>query len=189
MHSKSKWIFLSALVGVIAIGVWWGQQSTAQKQLPDRFRPVSESAIAEAPVITERTDVYFTQEYLRSEVTVVSGLPGKEALLGKRREEIETLYPAAEGYSVAFDGRTLQVKQQIDDWAPSDKLKYRLKVYQDWLAVYQGPDAEQDVLVRVTGIRLDSLPEDVQAQVANGSYEFLTQAELNDVLENFDEFS
>ena len=69
-----------------------------------------------------------------------------------------------------------------------DKEKCRLKEYKGRIAVYQGPHHEEDVLMRVTEIRIDSLPDQVKQSLKNGEYEFDNMERLNDALENLDEY-
>jgi hypothetical protein len=191
MRAKSKWIVSAGVLIVLAVAAGWMQREHIRYRLPEMSEHLQahEKAAAGASVITTQTNMYFTQVFSRSGVTVVGRVPDGEALIGKRQEEIAGLYPEEEGYTVLFDGITLQISQTLDDWTPQDKLKYRLKVYQGQLAVYQGPDAQHDALVRVTDIRFDRLPQDVQDQITKGAYEFATPEALNDVLENMDEFS
>jgi len=83
---------------------------------------------------------------------------------------------------------TLVIRQAIDDWTPEDKQKCRLKEYQGMVAIYIGPDAEHDILMKVTAIRFDSLPVSIKEAIRNGEYEFQNEAEVNDALENLDEY-
>jgi hypothetical protein len=189
MRVTRKWIFFAAVVGMLSALVGWLQPERVHYHFPGRLRPAEESVSGQTFVVTEQTEIYFTQVFLRSEVTVVSALPGAKALLGKKRAEVEALYPQEEGYAVSFDGAALMIRQDVDDWVPQDKLKYRLKAYEDHLAVYQGPDSDHDVLIRVTGIVFSRLPEALRREVLSGRYEFTAPEALNDVLENLDEFS
>ena len=48
--------------------------------------------------------------------------------------------------------------------------------------------AGEDLLLWVSKIRIDKLPQHVQQAVRDGKYEFRNQEELNDALENLDEY-
>ena len=65
---------------------------------------------------------------------------------------------------------------------------YRLKEYHGRVAIYQGPDPDNDKLLRVTNLPVDALPKEVQDKIRTGSYEFTSEEALNDALENFDEY-
>ena len=80
------------------------------------------------------------------------------------------------------------IHQSLDDWSPADKSKLRLKEYRGMIAVYQGPDAENDRLLRITAIRFSTLPKQIQQSISAGKYEFKDEQALNDALENMDEY-
>jgi hypothetical protein len=139
-------------------------------------------------IIEAATPVTYEKEYLRSNKVVISNFEYKQNLIGKNLEEVRAEYSAANGFSVSFSKGTLTIRQKINDWAPEDKNKCRLKVYNNMIAVYKGPDSENDVLQRVTAIRANTLPADVLAMIRGGKYEFDNEAALNDALENMDEY-
>jgi len=118
----------------------------------------------------------------------VTDFTDKEQLIGKTLTEIRQQYRAANGFRIFWQNQALIIHQRIDDWSPEDKAKLRLKVYQDWVAVYQGPDGENDTLLRVTGIKYSGLPTQVQQTIRDGKYEFANEQSLNDALENMDEY-
>ena len=154
-------------------------------------KPLSAAAPSEPdiPVIRGDTAVIFEQVYLKSEDMVTGALPEQHTLIGKTLEDIYRFYPKERGYDVKYSDNALTIRQKIDDFSPRQKQKYRLKIYQNLVAVYQGPDREQDILQRVTSIRVSVLPPDVQEKLKNGFYEFDSAEQLQDVLMNFDEWS
>jgi len=138
--------------------------------------------------IQKDTAIVWEREYIRSGKMLVSDFTYKEALFGKTLAEIRQQYTAANGFRIIWQNQALIVHQRIDDWSPEDKAKLRLKVYQDRVAVYQGPDRENDTLLRVTGIKCSRLPVQVQQEIQTGQYEFANKQALNDALENMDEY-
>ncbi len=136
-------------------------------------------------IVDEDTRIIFEQEYLRCGHLVISEFPDQDRLLGKSIDELRQELTTTKGYTVNLDGNTLTIRQKVEDWCPTEKEKCRLKEYQGRLAVYQGPS---DTLVRVTNIRIEALPSQIVEDMKKGVYEFDNEAELNDVLENLDEY-
>lgn len=139
-------------------------------------------------IVSPETQVVFEQYYLKCGHTIISAFPQRESLNGKTINQIQEMYNSASSYQVQGDLNTLLFKHSLDDWCPHDKAKLRLKEYQGQVAVYQGPEAASDALIKVTRIPLSVLPPEVQRQVKEASMEFYTQEELNDALENLDEY-
>ncbi|HEX3012524.1 MAG TPA: hypothetical protein VHQ70_10965 [Syntrophomonadaceae bacterium] len=135
-----------------------------------------------------KNDIVLEREYLRCGHTIISAYDGKKSLKGKTLAEVRQLFSAEEGYKVNIKNDTLVIHEKVNDWCPNDKQRCRLKEYHGMVAVYQGPKADADSLLRVTGIKMSSLPAAVQNAVRNGQYEFETQEALNDALENLDEY-
>lgn len=138
--------------------------------------------------ITAQTPVVFEQEHLKCGHKVVSSFPDREKLNGKTIREIQAAYTSVQSYQVSWNVDTLVIRQSLDDWCSEDSAKLRLKDYQGRVAVFQGADPQRDVLIKVTGIVTSSLPLDVQQAIRDGSMEFKNQDELNDALENLDEY-
>ena len=143
----------------------------------------------EIPVIRGDTAITFQKLYVKSQETVSGALPERNTLNGKTLADIYRFYPPERGYEVRYADNALVIRQRVDDFSPRQKEKYRLKAYQEWVAIYQGASAQSDVLQKVTSVRWESLPPDVQEKLKNGSYEFDTIEQVNDVLMNFDEWT
>jgi len=138
--------------------------------------------------IKKDTSIVFEKEYLRSNKVVISDFPDKDEIYGLTLEEVKKIYSENNGFSVWFDNQNLIVHQKVDDWAPEDKNRYRFKVYNGMVAVYKGASADDDILFKVTAVRFATLPANIQRAVTDGKYEFANEQELNDALENFDEY-
>lgn len=161
----------------------------------DHFRPVSlqekkpiSMMASKRVIIKESTPVIYEKEYLRSQQRCISECEFKTDLVGKSLEEIKKSYAEKHGFSVRYSEGQLFIQQKINDFSPADKKKCRLREYQGRLAVYEGPVAGEDLLLWVSKIRMDKLPRHVQQAVREGKYEFRSQEELNDALENLDEY-
>jgi hypothetical protein len=148
-------------------------------------KPVLEISHKEKTV-TPETPIVFEKEYTRCGHTVISSFE-RQDLLGKDLTSIQHKYSPDKGYQINWTGDTLVIKQKIDGFCPKDKGSYRLKEYQGMVAVYRGVE-EEEVLERVTAIRINLLPATVRQDIKVGKYEFGDKDALNDALENFDEY-
>lgn len=142
----------------------------------------------EEPLIDENTQIIFEQHFSKCNHVIISELANYQELLGKRLNEIKQLYTSEKGYSITLKDNVLTIRQQVDDWCPEHKQKCRLKEYRGRVAVYQGPDADHDVLIRVTGIELADLPQEMVKNLQDGKYEFDNEQLLNDALESLDDY-
>jgi len=184
---------LKILTAFLILGILGGSfyyfayNQVAPSRLP--FRPVNKPvAETNSDVVSQDTRVIYEKEYTRSNAVVISGLENAERLIGKKLEDIEKEYSAEQGFTVSFSEGNLIIHQKIDDWTPEDKSKYRIKEYKSYLAVFQGPDPEHDILIRVTPLLFSRMPQSIQEAIRRGEYEFNSEAELNDALENLDEY-
>jgi hypothetical protein len=136
---------------------------------------------ADTPIVLEK-------EYLRSHKVIISDFEYKQDIIGNTLEEIKAKYTEANGFVVTFKDDSLLIHQVIDDWSPEDKAKYRLKEFRGMVAIYKGPNSENDSLQRVTAIRFSTLPLDIREAIGKGKYEFANEDAINDALENLDEY-
>ena len=149
-------------------------------------KPAMEAKESELSVSAD-TQIIFEREYKCGHV-LVSEFEHREALIGKTLQEIRKTWTDKNGYRIAWQDRTLVIHQFIDEWCPAEQEKCRLKVYQGQIAIYKGPDSQNDSLERVTAISWGNLPEDIQKAIEAGEYEFKNRQDLNDCLENLDEY-
>ncbi|PKM76739.1 MAG: hypothetical protein CVU90_10570 [Firmicutes bacterium HGW-Firmicutes-15] len=136
---------------------------------------------AETPIVLEK-------EYLRSHKILISDFEYKQDIIGSTLDEIRAKYTESNGFVVTFKDSSLIIHQTIDDWSPEDKAKYRLKEFRGMVAIYIGPNSENDSLQRVTAIRFSTLPLDIREAIGQGKYEFNNEEAINDALENLDEY-
>ncbi|HBK54102.1 BofC C-terminal domain-containing protein [Syntrophomonas wolfei] len=179
------------LLGILIMVFLSGYFIGSHKVLEVRQKPVlgiDDKSKIEEQRINEKSQIVMEKEYKRCQHVVISDFEPKEQLLGKSYSEISRIYSPQNGFTVSLQDDTLCIHQIIDDWCPLDKEKYRLKEYQGKLAVYQGPDEDNEVLLRVTSISMETLPAEIQSAIREGKYEFNNEELLNDALENLDEY-
>lgn len=139
-------------------------------------------------IVTEDTQVIYEQRYLLCNHVVISSFKDREILEGKSLEQLKKTFTSVNGYNLELENGTLIIFQDIDDFCPEDKKKCRLKDYQGFVAVYKGANADNDALEKVTSIRMNSLPAEIQEKIRQGEWEFSDIDAINDALENLDEY-
>lgn len=183
----NKGLLVLFIIVSTVVGAGLGQAYNKFSNKAHLQKPVV--GVAEPEVtITAQTPVIFEQEHLKCGHKVVSSFPERDILNGKTISEIQAAYPSAQSYQVSWNIDTLVIRQSLDNWCSEDSGKLRLKDYQGRVAIFQGANAESDVLLKVTGIVTSTLPPEVQQSVREGTMEFHSQDELNDAMENLDEF-
>jgi hypothetical protein len=187
---KGRNIIIAVLLFLIIGGgiYYWGGRNKIPSPARFNYRPANTDIATGSQLINNDTNIIYEREYLRSQVVVISGFGDKQAIINHGIEEIRNIYTSEQGYTIYFQDNNLIIHQKIDDWTPEDKQKFRLKEYKGHLAVYQGPDAENDVMIRITSLQFSKMPADIQAAISAGKYEFKSEEELNDALENLDEY-
>ncbi|HWP95819.1 MAG TPA: hypothetical protein VN426_03140 [Syntrophomonadaceae bacterium] len=186
---KSTGVLLATglIIASTGLGCLLGKAYNKMHNVSGDQKPVL--SVEEKPHLIEAdTQVVFEQEYTKCEHVIIAAFPQRDQLNGRSLQEVQQSYPAEKGYQISWQGKTLVIHQKTEDWCPKDKGKLRLKAYQNKVAVYQGPDAEHDILLKVTRIPLASLPSDIQKSITDSKLEFYTQEDLNDALENLDEY-
>lgn len=179
---RKRWVWLVLAIAGLTMGIYYNL-GTDSRQVARK--PVTYTV--ESKVI-DNANIVMEKEYMRCGHTIISDWDNKEDLAGKTLDEVKSLYSPREGFRVSLKNNVLTIHATVDDWCPRDKQRCRLKEYQGMLAVYQGPDLDNDFLLRVTSIKINSLPEAVQSSVRQHKYEFETPEALNDALENLDEY-
>lgn len=139
-------------------------------------------------IVDENTAIVFEQEYRICGHKIISEFKQREQINGKNLDEIRKIYSEKNGFRIFFDEDTLIIKQIIYGICPEEEESYRLKDYQGFVGIYMGLDRENDHLLRVTLIQIKSLPPSIQQAIREGKYEFKSEEELYDSLENLDEF-
>ena len=178
---------LAYLSMVMIAGVFCGFiVSGVYNDINKEKKPVLEIS-HKAKTVTPNTPIVYEKEYTKCGHTVISSFEHIKDLVGKDLVSIQRKYSLDQGYLINWKADTLVIKQKIDEFCPQDKGSYRLKEYQGRVAVFRGVE-EEEVLERVTAIRMDLLPAVIQKDIRAGKYEFKDKDALNDTLENFDEY-
>ncbi len=139
-------------------------------------------------LVDENTQIIFEQKYRKCGHMVIKEFNDRQIIEGKSLTQIQEIYTPKSGYKIEYNNDILVIHQEIDDWCPDDKEKCRLKEYQERVAIYKGPDANNDILLKVTSIHMESLPPELQKKIKQGEWEFKDINYLNDALENLDEY-
>lgn len=181
------WLSISVLLiffglGYLAANLYnhWNTPNVTQKPVAD----IKEKR----NIINEDTQIVYEQEYLKCGHIIISEFNDRQILEGKTIDQVKKIFTAANGYTLEFENNTLIVHQDIDDWCNADKNKCRLKEFQGRVAVYIGPDQNNDRLEKVTNIYMSSLPAEIQEKIRQGEWEFNDIDSVNDALENLDEY-
>lgn len=175
-------LLISALTGYYITTIYRELQAGAVEEKPVMQIKESEK------IVKQDTQIIFEQQFSYCNHVVISELKEKEKVIGKTIAQIRALYPLKNGYQVVYRDNTLTIHQRVDGWCPQEEQRCRLKDYKGRIAIFQGPNAENDVLQRVTNLYTDQLPEEIKNKILQGEYEFENMEQLNDALENFDEF-
>jgi len=175
-------LLISALTGYYIATVYRELQAGAVEEKPVMQIKESEK------IIKQDTQIIFEQRFNRCNHVVISEFTEKEKVIGKDIAQIRALYPLKNGYQVSFRDNTLTITLAVDGWCPQEEQRCRLKDYKGRIAIFQGPNAENDVLQRVTNLYTEQFPEEIKNKILQGEYEFENMEQLNDALENFDEY-
>ena len=185
--SRTGILLLGVLLAGFSVGYILANLYRSYDAVPQQQKPVLQ--VQEMIVrIDSKTPVVFEKEYLRSDKVVISDFQEQKNLIGLTVEEIRKKYTEKHGFRVVYEDGSLLINQVVNDWCPDDKDRCRLKSYRGFLAIYRGPSKEENILLRVTALRMETLPPRIQQAVNDGTYEFASESELNDALENLDEY-
>lgn len=138
-------------------------------------------------VVTPDTRIIYEKEYQRCHHTIISGFDNKARIMGWDAGALKQGFKKNDGYSISFRDNTLVIHQLVNELCPQDQGQFKLKEYNGLIAVYTGAE-ENEILLRVTAIKLKLLPPAVQQDIRSGKYIFDNEAKLNDTLENLDEY-
>lgn len=159
-----------------------------------------------AEIVTEDTVVYKQNIYLCG--TVENNYNGFEttALIGMSHGELLKMFAIEDGWQVQFPSSAeLILAKRVNEFCPIHRNYRHLGIYQDTLAVFQGPLGINTKLEQVIKSRpLTELPQslqlklhqamifysmtaEVQAQLKQ-ELEFSNEEKMNAVLENIDEY-
>lgn len=187
-QTKPMYILLGTLLLLsgVGLGLMLSQAQPFGRILVER-KPFADVQAVQSRV-DNNSQIIYEQAYEECKHVVISEFPHAADLIGKTEDEIRLQYNERSGFQLTITGNTIILRQTIPGWCPKEYERARLKEYQGRLAIYKGPDAEHDELLRVTDIRAESLPAGIMQAIRGGQYEFESEAMLNDALENLDEY-
>jgi hypothetical protein len=96
-------------------------------------------------------------------------------------------YPPQQGWKVSRDGGEVIFTRTVDGLSPADQGKSHLGEKGGYLAVIRGPAGVNGGLIRVTTIRLSSLPDEYRQQAQEGTLDLPDEISLLQILESLDE--
>jgi len=158
-------------------------------------------------LIKPGTIVRIEKRYACGDVMTEFQGPATRELQGLSESEVRELYPSDEGWEIhRLSGGIIQMSKSVKDLCDQHRQYRHLGIYQDMLAVYQGPLGYNDSLIRVEkNIPLSSLsPEfrvklqqamDFNRQAASTKlqlrrqFEFPSEQLLNTALDSIDEMN
>ena len=130
------------------------------------------------------TVVVETIEYERCGHSTVRNKRGEAGLVGLTYAEL-----AAAGWRVEpQQGGKIELYRNVDELCPADSVKRCIRRTPRGVAVYTGPLGTDGELLYELTMDLTLLPEDWQTTLSTAGFEFASDAELFQMLENLDEF-
>ncbi len=180
-------VLLAILCSSFILGYALAYMVQTERNFAGFKKPVIHMASLE-PRISKDTPIIFEKEYVPSAKILISSFPYREDIIGKTLAQVCEKYSPAQGFTIKWQEETLMIHQKVNDWSPQDKGKLRFKEYRNMIGVFRGPDNKNDSLLKVTRIKFDTLPAQIQQAIRDGQYEFMNEQELNDALENMDEY-
>lgn len=187
MYKGWQGVFFLAILGFFfGIGYFLASFWSDFPDVDKAKKPVIEVK-EKSNLISEDTQVIYEEVYTRCGHVIISEFPERDSLNGKTIDDISSIYSSREGYEIKKDGESLVIRHTVDEYCPAEYEKRRLKEYKGYVAIFKGPK-EEEVLEKVTNIKMGNLPAEEQDKIRRGDYEFRDEGALQDALENFDEY-
>jgi len=179
------WCFIALALVSMVIGYRYSTQlKQGISQKPEKTSAMIEKSVG---VVTPDTRIIYEKEYQECGHTVVSGYSQRDKLMGLDSRGLNDYFKKSQGYSVSLVDNIMVIHQTISNKCPEEQNEFKIKEYRGYIAVYTGAE-ENEILLRVTSIRAEMLPENIQRDIRAGKYSFQDEAKLNDTLENLDEY-
>jgi hypothetical protein len=157
------------------------------------------------PRVTADTVVNWEKIYACKDIEVLRNELASKDMIGLNSDELAAQYPP-DAWKITFHGSNLLTMSEQSEELCSIHKDYRhLGIFQDRLAVYEGPLGYNEKIVRVESINILNLPEEMQiklrqamkyekqaapiAEKLRHEFEFKTEDALDAALENIDEHS
>lgn len=204
MLKKFIWLSLSFLFIIFVASVVYFALGILTQPAAKQGVPVLGNAQT-GFVVGSHTNVREEHEYICGDVQVVFQGRASKELIGLDMAALSKKYAEKDGWALDATGmNSLVLRRHVKDFCSEHRGYRHLGVYQGYLSIYQGPLGYDNKLIRVEeSIPLSSLPSGQQVKLQqvmdyNGQapetqaqlkaeFEFIDEASLNAVLENFDE--
>ncbi len=111
-------------------------------------------------------------------------IPRKEKLT---LQDLRSLYPARDGWRVGYTGDEVKINRTRQALCPSCRNKTHLGKKGDFVAVIRGPAGVDGGIIRVTALRLSSLPPTVRTQAEKGELDLPDEKALLQILDSLEE--
>ncbi|MGE5391933.1 MAG: hypothetical protein ACM3PE_12815 [Deltaproteobacteria bacterium] len=185
----NKKIYTWCFIALAMISLLTGYQYASHLKHSIFQKPSKTAVIVQksGEVVKSDTRIILEKEYKSCGHVIVTGYNMRENIMGLNIRQLNDYFKKSQGYSISFINNTLIIHQSINDNCPEDQNQFKLKEYRGYVAVYTGAE-ENEILLRVTAIRSDMLPENIRRDIQTGKYTFQDEAKLNDTLENLDEY-
>ena len=195
-------VFLTFTVLLAVAGIICGSRLV---NLPEakHFAVVQSPVDFFKPRVADDTTVTREKLFVCGDIEVISTEKAPADLKGLSRKDLVAKFPPG-GWVVTFeDTKTLTLTRQLDELCSIHKKYRHLGLFQDRLAIYEGPLGYNEKIVRVESIQVASLPTDLQIKLQQAmdfekqsglataklrdELEFETAEVLDAALENIDE--
>jgi hypothetical protein len=157
------------------------------------------------PRVTSDTVLTKETNFVCKDIDIIAIEPVPEEFMGLSKEELVAKFSGT-GWKVTFnDSKSLFLTGQSEQLCPRHKNYRHLGLFQDRLAIYEGPLGYNEKIIRVESIAVEELPNELQirlkqamdfqkqaglaAEKLRNELEFKNEEVLNAVLENIDEHS
>lgn len=101
--------------------------------------------------------------------------------------DLLSIYPANQGWTPSFAGGEVILAHMVNGLCPVCQNKSHLGEKGGFLAVIRGPAGVNGGIIRVTTMRLSSLPADYQKQAQQGMLDLPDEVALLQILDSLDE--
>lgn len=97
------------------------------------------------------------------------------------------LYPPKEGWHLEWRGGMVELRRQEEALCPSCQKKSHVGRKGDFVAVIRGPVGVNGGIIRVTSIKLSSLPQNIRREVERGTLDVPDEKVLMQIIDSLEE--
>lgn len=149
-------------------------------------------------IVRPEMRVYLREQYsicqkhsLPCSIEYLMEAAAREELNNITESELQVKYPAAAGWNIIWQEKSIILEQVHPGLCPEHKKRWHLGLDEtgEKVAVYLGPSqiGQEGGMVKATDIEVKRLPADLQRQIKEGSMEFLDWDDLIGTLDSLDE--